>query len=76
MSKKIDETKNMDSFFDEYFTFEQMAQIMGLKPKGLRNRISAGKNHPPYFRPSAGVFLFPKKDFAKWRDSRIVKAVA
>lgn len=75
MRKKL-EQEDMDSILDDYYTLKQMAAFLGIKEKGLRNRISANKNHPPFFRPSAGVFLFPKKEFLKWRDSRLVKAVA
>lgn len=60
----------------EMLSLEQVAALLGIKPKTLRNRISARKNHPPVFSPSAGVFQFPKKDFLRWRDARLIKAAA
>ncbi len=60
----------------EMLSLDTVAGLLGIKPKTLRNRISARRNHPPVFSPSAGVFQFPKKDFLRWRDSRLLKAVA
>jgi AraC-like DNA-binding protein len=61
---------------NDHYTLEQMARMLGISIKRLRNRIYESKEHPPFFRPSAGTYLFPKKDFLRWRDSRLVKASA
>lgn len=63
----------MDGIDDE-MTLEQMAEKLGVAPKTLRNRICDGRDHPPYYKPTAGDFRFPVRDYLQWRRSKIERA--
>jgi len=60
----------------DYFTLEEMAFLMQLDPKTLKNRVGASREHPPVFKPGAGIYQFPKKDYYAWRDRKVQKASA
>jgi hypothetical protein len=53
--------------FGDYYTEDQMAKLLNLSVRSLRNRHAARKNHPP--RTPEG--LYPKKEFAAWNAERL-----
>jgi hypothetical protein len=53
--------------FQNYFVMDEMARLLGIKVKTLRNRISEGRNHPPV-TPEG---LFPKDEYEKWNRKRL-----
>ena len=60
-----------EELFQDYFTEEDVARLMGMSVSGLRNRISSGKDHPPFVGRGKAK-RFPKADFKKWERARIV----
>jgi hypothetical protein len=57
---------------DDFFTEQEMADLLGIDLGSLRSRRSKGKNHPPYFQSNKRApVLFPKKEVKKWMDERI-----
>lgn len=63
-------------FNAEYYNLEQAAEILQIDPRTLANRISLGKNHPPYCKPSRGLYLFPKREFHKWIEKSLSYEIA
>jgi hypothetical protein len=53
--------------FRDYYTEEEVAKLMGIAIGTLRNRLSAGKDHPPM----APGRRFPKDEFSKWEKRRL-----
>jgi hypothetical protein len=51
----------------DFFTLAEMAELMGINERTLKNRICSGKGHPPVFRPAAGVYQFSKREYQAWR---------
>lgn len=60
----------------EEFNLEEMAKRLGIEPSTLQNRIYAGKDHPPYYKPKAGEYRFPVTEFLRWRNARMNREVA
>lgn len=54
---------------EDAYTMEEMAKMLNIKVETLRNRISAGKNHPPFVRGLERPF--PKDEYYKWCKNRI-----
>lgn len=59
---------------DEAYTLEEMAKMLGITVKTLRNRCYDGVNHPPYTnlkhaRP------FPKEGYKRWQASNLKHAI-
>lgn len=61
----------------EYYTEEEIANFMGITVNTLRNRICAGRMHPPFVRVGR-VKRFSKADFDRWvkNDCQRVESVA
>lgn len=59
---------------DEFYTLPQMAKILGITTKTLRNRISERKNHPPFFGRGEGI-RFPKDEFKNWQRTHTVREI-
>jgi predicted DNA-binding transcriptional regulator AlpA len=54
---------------EEFFSFEEVATMLGLKPSTLKQRIYNGTDHPPY-KKVIGQYVFPTEDFRRWVQSR------
>lgn len=53
--------------FSDYFTEDEVARLLQISVKTLRNRHSDGKGHPP----RTPERLYPKKDFHAWNAERL-----
>lgn len=60
-----------EQLWEDYFTEENVAQLMGITVSTLRNRISEGRDHPPFTGRGNGK-RFPKDEFRKWERARLV----
>jgi len=56
----------MDDLKSYCYTEDEMAEELGITKETLRQRIYAGKAHPPYQCPSRGVYWFPKELAVDW----------
>jgi hypothetical protein len=54
---------------EEFYSFDEMAMILSVKPTTLKHRIYTGSKHPPFVR-EAGVYLFPKDSFLQWMRTK------
>lgn len=59
----------------EDLTEAEMAAELGIEVATLRNRISAGKDHPPYFGKGQ-TRRFPIDAYQKWKKDRLKYEVA
>ncbi len=56
----------------EYFTEEEMVNILKLKSvAALKSRRARGTNHPPYVEIGRTV-LYPRRMFFQWVDGKAV----
>ena len=53
---------------EDWYSLNEAAKIIGIKPRTLKNRVYAKKNHPPVVRLS--IWKFPKEDFHKWYSAK------
>jgi hypothetical protein len=53
--------------FSDFYTEEQMAELLGISVLTLRNRHYSRKNHPPRVE---GTRLYLKSEFLKWARDR------
>ena len=60
----------------DFYSFEEMAAFLKLKPRCLLNRIYLKKRVPPFVSPSRGVYWFPKKAFEAWMKEQTVRSIA
>ena len=67
-------TGGIVNILDEYLTEAQVATIMGIEPKTLRNYISEGRRHPPFIGHGKGR-RFPVDEFKKWVKQNLVHAI-
>lgn len=54
---------------EEFFSLEEMARVLRLKPQTLKRRIGSGTEHPPYTKIE-GEYLFPRDLFRDWALKR------
>jgi len=59
-----------DELFEDYYFEDQVARLMVIKVSTLRNKISAGKDHPPFVGRGKGK-RFPKDEFHKWERKNL-----
>lgn len=50
---------------DDFYSFEQVAKTLGLKPSTLKQRIYTGSDHPPY-KKIEREYVFPADEFRLW----------
>ena len=60
-----------EQLFEDYFTIDDVAKLLGITVGRLRNKISEGKDHPPHTGGGKGI-RFPKDEFRKWERARLV----
>lgn len=67
--------KDQATEIDQDFALEtEVSRLLGIGVPSLRNRIYAGKNHPPFI-PGAKK-LFPRDELNKWLRSRMQRELA
>jgi len=54
---------------EDFFSLDEMAKTLRLKPATLKRRIGAGTEHPPYTKIE-GEILFPRDMFRDWARKR------
>lgn len=54
---------------DDFFSLDEMAKVLRLKPETLKRRIGAGTEHPPYSKIE-GEYFFPRNLFRDWARKR------
>jgi hypothetical protein len=52
---------------DDFYSEEEMAEMLRISKPTLQSRRSRGQNHPP-FKKIGKVVLYPKKSFVAWVD--------
>lgn len=57
---------------EEYWTEEEMAEMLGKKKSTMQTQRSRGKGHPPFIRIGRKIY-FSKADFKRWVRDRPVK---
>lgn len=62
---------NMEDFASYSYSELEVADMLGITPETLRQRIYSGKNHPPYQCPSRGTYWFPKELFRDWAAKKV-----
>jgi hypothetical protein len=60
-------SKGTGGQFESYYTEQEMARLLGISVRTLRNRHCSGKNHPP----KTPERLYPKDEFDKWNKNRL-----
>jgi hypothetical protein len=55
-----------EQLFADSYSFTEMAKLLDIAPKTLRNRISAGKDHPPVEPGNR----FNKAKYRAWAEKR------
>lgn len=68
-------TTAIEQFKANHFSEEEMAEILGITVKTLKNRVYTGTNHPPFFNTGPRRW-FPKDEFDKWMKDRIEREIA
>lgn len=56
----------------EYYTEEEVAEVMGITVSRLRSRRTEGRDHPPAVKIGRTVY-FPKKEADAWLKKRPVQ---
>lgn len=59
---------------DEAYTLDEMAKMLGITVKTLKNRCYDGVNHPPY-TDLTHARPFPKAEYQRWCQSKLKRAV-
>jgi predicted DNA-binding transcriptional regulator AlpA len=61
-----------EKLFEDYYTEEQMARLLGCAVATLRNKISAGADLPKSLGRGKAR-RFPKAEFRKWETRQLDK---
>ena len=62
-------------FKDEYLHDSELAELLGISIKALRNKLSSGDLLPPRIQPpGCKARLWPKKDVYQWLDKYVVSS--
>jgi len=64
----------VQAFQNEWFTEQEIAEVLGISLYTLRNRISRGENHPP-FSGYGKHKRFYKDEFLKWDRKNMTREV-
>lgn len=56
---------------DDFYSFEDVAKHLGLRPSTLKQRIYNGTDHPPYMKVM-GQYVFPTEEFRMWIKAKPV----
>jgi hypothetical protein len=56
----------------DFYTEDEMAELLGIKKTTLKKNRYTGTNHPPY-RQSGDRVFYPKNEFNKWFASLPLK---
>lgn len=59
---------------DEAYTLTEMAQMLGITVRTLRNRCYSGVNHPPYDNLTTER-PFPREAYNRWRESNLKREI-
>jgi hypothetical protein len=54
---------------DDFYSFDEVAAILGLRPTTLKQRIYNGTDHPPYTKLNR-EYIFPADEFRLWVKSK------
>lgn len=57
--------------FEDYYGEQEVAKLLGISVPGLRNRISAGRDHPPFIGKGSRR-RFPRSEYKKWESKRLI----
>lgn len=52
----------------DYYTEEEMMEILGYKKPTMQKRRSLGLHHPP-FKKLGGRIVYPKVEYRKWEQA-------
>lgn len=64
----------VEALQQEFYTEKEMAKLLGISVARLRNRISEGRNHPPFSGYGANK-RFYRDEFLKWDRKNMVREV-
>lgn len=50
---------------EEFYTEQEMAELLGYKLSTMKKNRCMGTNHPPFMK-LGGRIVYPKEDYRKW----------